>query len=229
MIRLNYNDFMVRRARRPAVPTRERILAAARTLFAHHGFEGASTHEIAARAHASQGLVRHHFTDKEGLWREIVVSGLSSLRQCVSAQRDGSGSELRAEIAALVRAFDEQTELLKLLLHALLEPGPRRDWLLAQQLAPVWSDALTRLGREPAATRAAADDKLLAMWLAAALALPCFGDALAAFGPRAPSGDSASAPLAALEQWLRDRPLLLPAGPWSLTAAARRAAFARLG
>jgi AcrR family transcriptional regulator len=49
--------------------TRAQIVDAAVSVFADHGFEGAGTRAIAARAGVTQGLVTYHFESKDELWR----------------------------------------------------------------------------------------------------------------------------------------------------------------
>ena len=58
-------------ARRPAIPgvdRRQQILEAALDVFAEHGFEGATTKEIATRADVTQGLIYFYFPSKEDLF-----------------------------------------------------------------------------------------------------------------------------------------------------------------
>ncbi|MGB8328595.1 MAG: TetR family transcriptional regulator [Polyangiales bacterium] len=52
--------------------TRARILAAAVEAFSKHGFDGASTRQIAALAGENQGLITYHFRNKETLWKAAV-------------------------------------------------------------------------------------------------------------------------------------------------------------
>jgi AcrR family transcriptional regulator len=51
--------------------TRERILEAALTEFGEHGFAGARTSAIAARAGVNQQLISYYFDGKEGLYRAL--------------------------------------------------------------------------------------------------------------------------------------------------------------
>ena len=51
--------------------TKAAILQAATDCFAAAGFAGASVKVVARRAQVSQGLIYHHFGDKEGLWRAV--------------------------------------------------------------------------------------------------------------------------------------------------------------
>lgn len=50
------------------VDARDRLLEAALAAFAEHGFYGATIRDISQRAGVSQGLIAHHFGDKERLW-----------------------------------------------------------------------------------------------------------------------------------------------------------------
>jgi AcrR family transcriptional regulator len=198
----------------PGPGSRERVLSAALELFAQRGFDGASTHEIARRAAVNQGLIAHHFGTKEALWRELVRSGLAQLCARLPADEAGGGSGV-TPVATLIVALGAHRSLVQLLLHALLEPGARRSWLL-HELAPVQQRVRSWLERGVPRRR---DDAFLLIWSAAAAALPCFGGAL-----ELGSDLEAIARLQrdALEQWWLGGPLLSPAGPWSLPAAARR-------
>ena len=51
--------------------TRERILSAAAVEFGEHGFAGARTSAIAARAGVNQQLISYYFDGKEGLYRAL--------------------------------------------------------------------------------------------------------------------------------------------------------------
>lgn len=53
------------------VDARDKILSAALDAFAEHGFHGAAMRDIARRAGVSQGLIPHHFGDKESLWNLV--------------------------------------------------------------------------------------------------------------------------------------------------------------
>jgi TetR/AcrR family transcriptional regulator len=50
---------------------RDVILEAALAAFAEHGFHGATTRDIAARAKVSQSLVQYHFKGKDALWNMV--------------------------------------------------------------------------------------------------------------------------------------------------------------
>uniref|UniRef100_UPI0025EB4527 TetR/AcrR family transcriptional regulator n=1 Tax=uncultured Brevundimonas sp. TaxID=213418 RepID=UPI0025EB4527 len=50
---------------------RDKLLEAALSAFAEHGFHGATVRDISRRAGVSQGLITHHFGDKERLWNLV--------------------------------------------------------------------------------------------------------------------------------------------------------------
>ena len=52
--------------------TRHRIIEAAVDLFGEHGFEGASTRDIAARAGVNAPALQYYFENKEGVYRACV-------------------------------------------------------------------------------------------------------------------------------------------------------------
>ncbi len=70
--------------------TREKILSAARDLFAKMGFAAASISKIAAKARINQSLIYHHFGSKEELWK-AVKHGFS---QAFEQVRPSSGVEI---------------------------------------------------------------------------------------------------------------------------------------
>ncbi|MGN6131104.1 MAG: TetR family transcriptional regulator [Nocardioidaceae bacterium] len=55
-----------------AAERREQLIAIARGLFAHRGYDGTSIEEIAARAEVSKPVVYEHFGGKEGLYAVVV-------------------------------------------------------------------------------------------------------------------------------------------------------------
>src|SRR5689334_7748140 len=60
---------MARTGRRPgAGGTREKILRAARSQFARHGYDGATVRRIAAAARVDPKLVLHYFESKDGVF-----------------------------------------------------------------------------------------------------------------------------------------------------------------
>ncbi len=115
-------------ARRQAVQrrsheTQEKILAAALSVFAERGFEGASTHEIADKAGVNQPLILYHFGSKELLWlaaaENILDQFLDRWRQRVEwLEGLGSAARLKIMLEDFVVFATEHPELFQFLMEA---------------------------------------------------------------------------------------------------------------
>lgn len=81
--------------------TRQKVLAAARRLFAEQGYEGATIRDIAAAAGMSTGAVFANFTDKSDLFREIMTADCEAL---LDAMREAAGKGRNVE-EALLKVF----------------------------------------------------------------------------------------------------------------------------
>ncbi|MGD8862931.1 MAG: helix-turn-helix domain-containing protein [Myxococcales bacterium] len=213
------------RATRPdGAATRGRILSAATALFAVQGYAGASTRELASRAGVNQALLRYHFGDKDGLWRAAAVAAVDALRDAHARELRAlsAGPDPVASVTALTRAWASHRAELLLLLHGLLTADARRDWLLAEQLSPLWESARA-LGRSAAhGAGAPLNAPGLLAWLAAAAAVPALGPQLAGGGATADRALPDPALLLILERWLAGAPAPRAGGEWSLAAARRR-------
>jgi TetR/AcrR family transcriptional regulator len=68
-------------ARKGEGSSRDLLLTAARREFARRGFEGARVDEIARRAGVNKQLVYHHFGNKESLYRRVLESVYTEIRE----------------------------------------------------------------------------------------------------------------------------------------------------
>jgi AcrR family transcriptional regulator len=64
-----------------AEETRERILTAALKCFTERGFHGARVDEIAAKARTNKERIYSNFTDKEGLYAEVVRRAFAEIAE----------------------------------------------------------------------------------------------------------------------------------------------------
>jgi TetR/AcrR family transcriptional regulator len=71
-VKSRYTRAATRSGEPPKVPTRERILAAAETLFATHTFTGTQVGTIAATAGVNKRLIYHYFGDKSQLYGAVL-------------------------------------------------------------------------------------------------------------------------------------------------------------
>jgi AcrR family transcriptional regulator len=110
--------------RRSTVSSRERILAAARELFAARGFKRTTTASIARRARLNEALIFRHFPAKEDLFTAILRDKLEDERlariidaaECQSISVEGA---FRLVAERFAEAFDPV--FLRLYYHSALE------------------------------------------------------------------------------------------------------------
>jgi TetR/AcrR family transcriptional regulator, cholesterol catabolism regulator len=86
--------------------TREKIVGAAKALFAEHGYEGATIRDIAKTAGMSTGAVFASFTDKSDLFTDIAETEQAELHAAMRAAGDGKSG--REAIVAMLEAAAER-------------------------------------------------------------------------------------------------------------------------
>jgi AcrR family transcriptional regulator len=105
--------------------TREKIIAAAKALFAERGYEGATIRDIAKAAGMSTGAVFASFTDKSDLFIEIAETDQAELYAEMRAAKEGLNG--RAAILAMLDAAAERQlaslALIQAIMSALWAPG----------------------------------------------------------------------------------------------------------
>ena len=148
--------------RRDPDEKRERLLAAAREVFAACGFSGATTAEIALRAGVSEGILFHHFGSKRELFASVAAGYGRGLAHAMFG--DEPGSELVSAADAIRRAFQyvrENGALHRLFLvrdHQLAESvhdEPRRE--IVGALEAVFRNGVERGVLRPMDTRIVAE------------------------------------------------------------------------
>jgi AcrR family transcriptional regulator len=85
---------------RASMSKKEQLLEAAIHPFSEQGYAATGTRAIAARAKCNVALISHHFGSKEGLLREVIVRGITTV-----------GDELRALHATPVPAEERLDRL----------------------------------------------------------------------------------------------------------------------
>ena len=69
-----------------AQATRERLIAAARRMFAQTGYHATGTPELVAAASVTRGALYHHFRDKEHLFEAVFLETAQELFDAASAE-----------------------------------------------------------------------------------------------------------------------------------------------
>ena len=115
--------------------TRDAILDAALTLFAEHGFDGASVRAIAGRAGVDPALVRHFFGDKETLFATAVADRTTIPAQVLSQLSRDPASAGRSLTIAYLRVWeDSETRPVVLALVRSATTSPRAAEMLRDTL-----------------------------------------------------------------------------------------------
>jgi AcrR family transcriptional regulator len=95
--------------------TRKALLAAARALFASHGYARTGTEDVVRRARVTRGALYHHFRDKQALFEAVVHQEEQKLAQRIATAAAGEADPWRGFVAGC-QAF----------LDACLDPAVRR-------------------------------------------------------------------------------------------------------
>ncbi len=92
--------------------TRERLLEAARGLFAERGYHNATVRDIAARAHTNLASINYYFHSKDDLYREVMRSSFPKAAKASEAAWPGADrppeERLRAFVRRLIRVSTEE-------------------------------------------------------------------------------------------------------------------------
>ena len=101
------------RSSQPSFSTRERILGVAETLFARHGFAGASLRQVTAAAKVNLAAVNYHFGSKESLIEEVFRRRLDELNRqrmaALAAIQAKPDPQLEDVLDAFIRPALEQS------------------------------------------------------------------------------------------------------------------------
>jgi AcrR family transcriptional regulator len=85
--------------------SRERILAAATSLFAEHGYDGATTRLVAAAAGLNIATVAYHVGSKAELYREVIRRAHVAEAVAVEAALEAFGAAAAGDATAAVRGL----------------------------------------------------------------------------------------------------------------------------
>jgi len=134
-----------RRSRRTQVDLRGRLIEAALSEFAAHGFDGASTRKIAKKIGAHQPQINYHFESKEDLWKASLAHlfglllGEIATGDVAQLSDEESALELAEQIRRLIDFAARHPELGRIMVHESTSPGPRLEWLAEQFVQPLYT------------------------------------------------------------------------------------------
>jgi TetR/AcrR family transcriptional regulator len=172
--------------------TKRRILEAAVAEFAAKGFDGARLGAIARAASVQQALIHHYFSDKSGLYAEVMRAGLAAMTEdawALLAQMDAPVADRRGkkrrgpeELKALAEAFVElllrfftmNGAFLAILRHEARRKDGGEAPALQENVAPVFDAVCARIDemRARAEVRKDVDARQLVLSCVAMIAFP---------------------------------------------------------
>jgi AcrR family transcriptional regulator len=118
-------------------------VGAALDVFASHGFEGATTREIASRAGVALAALPYHFTTKEALWKAAADRIFGLLQEHFEMhRRDMEGADPQSRLRVLLREFvvfaAKHPELHRFMLQEGTDGGERLVWLADTHVRPLY-------------------------------------------------------------------------------------------
>ena len=115
---------------------RTNLIDAAMVEFAGHGFEGASTRAIAARAGAHQPQINYHFESKEALWYAVMDRMMEEIDAAVLTDDLEPRAAVVELIRGLVRFAAARPELNRIMIQEASAPSDRLTWLVETHVRP---------------------------------------------------------------------------------------------
>jgi TetR/AcrR family transcriptional regulator len=133
-----------RRPQQRSVDTRERLVDAALEVFASHGFEGATTREIARRAGVALAALPYHFTTKEALWKAAADRIFGQLGEAFGPRLAGlEGVDVRTRLRLVLRDFVRfqaaHPQLHRFMIQEGIARTPRLEWLVETHIRPIYA------------------------------------------------------------------------------------------
>ena len=133
----------VRRPQQRSLDTRDRLVEAALETFATHGFDGATTREIAQLAGVALAALPYHFTTKEALWRAAAdrifgLLGDTFRRRLAGLEGVDLPTRLRLILRDFVRFQAAHPELHRFMIHEGVRKSPRLEWLVETHIRPIY-------------------------------------------------------------------------------------------
>jgi TetR/AcrR family transcriptional regulator, regulator of cefoperazone and chloramphenicol sensitivity len=125
--------------------TRQRLIAAGRTLFANSGFARVTVRDICNEASTNVAAVNYHFGDKLGLYREVVRGAIDTMRQTGILFTDvapdtSPENRLRNYVLTylprLARPSDDNQWIGRLMNHEMSDPTPIAQMIFDEAILP---------------------------------------------------------------------------------------------
>jgi TetR/AcrR family transcriptional regulator len=139
-----------RSAQKRSINTRRALLEAALSEFAQHGFEGASIRGIGQRAGLEYTLIKHHFSNKETLWRSTATFAFEKIYtlwdDAIPINSEMSAADrVSIEFHTLLHFTVEKPEFYQFMQRESSINSPRLEWLVTEMLKPTRDRVLPQI------------------------------------------------------------------------------------
>lgn len=131
--------------------TADRILDAAETLFAEHGFAGTAVRDIAARVSLNPASLYNHFPGKQDLYAAVLDRGLRPVFEMLTNLVASDWSPARDEraIDMIVEHFAARPTFARLLHQEALAGGDNIARLAGRWIGPIYEQGVEALRTSP--------------------------------------------------------------------------------
>jgi TetR/AcrR family transcriptional regulator len=120
--------------------TIERILIAARTIFAEKGYNGAHVDEIAQRAGVNKATIYYQIGDKDTLYANVIHQVVGNTAQNIAAavaQVDSPEEKLKAYINCIASNVDKNPEFPSIMMREVASGGATLPRVVIEDIASV--------------------------------------------------------------------------------------------
>jgi AcrR family transcriptional regulator len=120
--------------------TSDRILVAARTVFAENGFSGAHVDAIAERAGVNKATIYYQIGDKETLYAKVLHQVIGNVAQGIAsavANVDTPQKKLKTYITFIADAVDKNPDLPPIMMREVASGGATLPRLVIEDIASV--------------------------------------------------------------------------------------------
>lgn len=120
--------------------TAEKILTAARAVFAESGYSGTHVNEIAARAGVNKATLYYQIGDKDTLYANVIHQVLGNIAQGIAeavAKADNPEEKLKVYINCIVAAMDKNPELPPIMMREIAAAGAHLPRIVVEDIAAV--------------------------------------------------------------------------------------------
>ena len=120
--------------------TAEKILKAAKTVFAEKGYSGAHVDEIAQRAGVNKATLYYQIGDKDTLYANVIHQVIGNTAQSIAqavAKAEMPEKKIKAYVNAIAAAVDKNPELPSIMLREIASGGATLPKLVMEDIASV--------------------------------------------------------------------------------------------